>query len=491
MNRGDVSCFSSLIKGSAIAVLSLFLPAMGVAADTASVDPITRFKEHYPGIDQFVVKDLRVQGNERTKPFVIAREMPIGEGDTLQLDGLRARLSKAEKQLLNSRLFNKVRLVPIWLRRGQARIIVGVEERWYTFPTPIFKLADRNFNEWLINRGGDLSRTSYGVRLYQENVRGRNEELQVVTQLGFNQQFGLYYKIPYLDSTSRTGLRFGANYTRSHKTAYQARNQSLQFFNGEDEYINKQFSSEVRLIHRPTIDNGHKATVEFQSNWVAEPIIQKNARYYEGERQTQRFLRLSYQYQRDYRDRVNYPTSGYLLRLEAFQWGLGIFEGPETTAFNGSYQQFKQLGNRWTAATTVAGRYSLPGNQPFSIEKGFGYGKMFVRGYEYYVIQGQDYALNRNDLRYRLFKTHFSLPGIVPEKFRDIPVALRLKAFTDQGVVWDHYTEQEAPNLANQYLFGYGVGVDVTSYYDFNFRLEYAFNDRSESDLFLHFGLPF
>jgi hemolysin activation/secretion protein len=79
----------------------------------------------------------------------------------------------------------------------------------------------------------------------------------------------------------------------------------------------------------------------------------------------------------------------------------------------------------------------------------------------------------------------------VPEKFRDIPVTLRLKAFTDQGVVWDHYTEQEAPNLANQYLFGYGVGVDVTSYYDFNFRLEYAFNDRSESDLFLHFGLPF
>lgn len=491
MSSGSLMCTLTMVRIMAVAGLGLLCPVKGLAVDTASIDPIKQFKERFPEVRQFVVRDLRVQGNERTKPFVIHREMPIEPGDTLSMQSLRARLEKAEKQLLNSRLFNKVRLVPIWLRKGRARLIVGVEERWYTFPTPIFKLADRNFNEWLVNRDADLSRVSYGVRLYQENIRGRNEQLQLVAQTGFNQDYGLYYKIPYLDSASRTGLRFGASYSRSHQTAYTAKNQSLQFFKEEDNYINKQFDAQIRLIHRPTIDISHRAEVEFQSNWVAEPIIQKNAAYYEGERQVQRFLRLRYQYQRDYRDRVNYPTEGYLLKMEALQWGIGAFEGPTTTAINGSYQQFEKLGNRWTMATTVAGRYSLPGDQPFSIEKGFGYGNIFVRGYQYYVINGQDYALNRNDLRFRCFSTEFELPEITPEKFRSIPVTLRLKAFADQGIVLNHHIQQEGPNLANQYLTGYGLGVDITSYYDFNVRLEYAFNSRSESDLFLHFGLPF
>ena len=467
----------------------LALPA--ARCDSTEMQPIKVFKKRYPGVEHFTIKDFRFQGNERTEPFVIRREMHLSIGDTVKTDKLRKNFKRAEKELMNTRLFNDVRLVPVWLDRGEARVIVGVEERWYTFPRPIFELADRNLNNWWFQRGGSLSRISYGLSLTQGNIRGRNEQLELLTQLGFNQRYGLFYTIPYLSANSDLGLRFGASYSRSQKTPYAADGHTLQFYNEDDTYVNKQFASQVRLIHRPTIDISHRWEAEFHSNWVAQPITQKNREYYMGERQTQRFIRLRYQFQQDGRDRVDYPTDGYLLRLEAFQWGVNLFEGPTTTAFNGNYQRYEPLSDRLTMATGVAGRYSLPGNQPFSIERGFGYGKMFVRGYEYYVINGQDYALNRNELRYRLFGTEVDLPGVVPDKFQKVPFTIRVKAFSDQGVVWNHYTPPEVNNLANQYLIGYGVGVDITSYYDFIFRLEYAFNNRAESDLFFHFGLPF
>lgn len=460
-------------------------------ADTTQVEPIKVFKKQYPEVDSFIVKAFTYQGNEKTKPFVMHQEMDLEVGDTLKTNRLRSTLKQAEKHLMNTGLFKEVKMVPIWLDRGKARIIIGVEERWYTFPRPLFDLADRNLNNWIFNNNAKLDRVSYGLRLVQKNVRGRKEKLEAITQLGYNHRFGLYYAIPYLSKGSDFGLRFGASYNRSKKSPFSAEGQNLNFYEEEETYVNKQFSSQVRLIKRPTINISHSWEGEFHSNWVAQPITQRNREYYRGEKQAQRFFRLRYQYQRDYRDRVNYPTDGYRLQLEAFQWGLGVFDGPSITAFNGKYQVFEPINDRLTIANGVAGRYSLPGNQPFSIEKGFGYGKIFVRGYEYYVIQGQDYALNRNEIRYRIFGSKFNLPGVIPDKFQKVPVTCRIKAFADQGIVWNHYAPPDAKNLANQYLTGYGVGLDITSYYDFIFRMEYAVNNRSESDLFFHFGLPF
>lgn len=485
---------SFIIKWCRLAVSLLLLLLVAFSAlgnPTDTVRPIAKFKAKFPDVDSFMVKDFVIQGNQKTKRFVVFREIPLEKGDTIPMDKLRKTLKKSEKKLMNTSLFNKVRMAPIWLEKGRARIIIAVEERWYTFPKPIFELADRNFNTWWVQKDAKLDRVSYGLRLYQENVRGRNEQLELLTQLGFNQKYGIFYKIPYLKKHKRTGLRLGVRYSRSHKTPYSAEGQNLNFYNDDEEYINKQFTSQVKLIHRPTIDIGHRAEVEFHSNWVAKPIILRNAEYYRGERQVQRFLRLRYQYQEDYRDRVNYPTDGYLLQLEALQWGVGAFEGPSTTAINGIYNHYEKLSDRWTIANAGAARYSLPGDQPFSIEQGFGYGKIFVRGYEYYVINGQDYVLNRNDLRYRIFSTKINLPEIIPDQFQTVPLDVRLKAFGDHGVVLDHYQQQEAPNLANRYLTGFGLGMDVTTYYDVTFRLEYAMNNRSESDLFLHFGLPF
>jgi hypothetical protein len=50
-------------------------------------------------------------------------------------------------------------------------LLVDVNERWYTFPVPIFELSDRNFNEWWQNYNHDFRRVNYGLRLYQVQLQ--------------------------------------------------------------------------------------------------------------------------------------------------------------------------------------------------------------------------------------------------------------------------------------------------------------------------------
>ena len=76
----------------------------------------------------------------------------------------------------------------------------------------IFQLADRNFNEWWENYNHDLSRVIYGLKLYQYNMRGRNETLTLTAQFGFIQRYELMYRIPYLDKRQKQGLIFQTDY---------------------------------------------------------------------------------------------------------------------------------------------------------------------------------------------------------------------------------------------------------------------------------------
>jgi hypothetical protein len=41
--------------------------------------------------------------------------------------------------------------------------------------------------------------------------------------------------------------------------------------------------------------------------------------------------------------------------------------------------------------------------------------------------------------------------------------------------------------LANDLLVGYGLGIDLVTYYDWVIRFEYSFNKKGESGFFIHF----
>ena len=44
---------------------------------------------------------------------------------------------------------------------------------------------------------------------------------------------------------------------------------------------------------------------------------------------------------------------------------------------------------------------------------------------------------------------------------------------------------------SNEFLYGYGLGLDFVTYYDIVFRVEFSANKFGETGLFLHFNAPF
>ena len=123
-------------------------------------------------------------------------------------------------------------------------------------------------------------------------------------------------------------------------------------------------------------------------------------------------------------------------------------------------------------------------------QKGFGFND-YVRGYEYYVIDGQDFWLSKTILKYTLIKkTSFNIPYVKMKQFKKSHYSLYLGLFSDLGYVIDTQTNQDN-TLSNSLLLGRGISLDYVTYYDKLLRIEFSINHLGEKGVFLHFSNPF
>ena len=172
-----------------------------------------------PGPVRVPVGSILFAGNAVTRERILRAELDFHEGDTLALADLPARLEVNRRRLFNLQLFHSV-VVQATCTGGRLLIVFGVQERWYTFPVPILSLADRNLRSWL-DRADRWRRVDYGLHLTRTNFRGRNEQLIVNLQLGFNRKYELFYEVPGLGRYRRLGFGVGASYFQSHTLDYR------------------------------------------------------------------------------------------------------------------------------------------------------------------------------------------------------------------------------------------------------------------------------
>mgnify|MGYP006139606093 FL=1 len=115
----------------------------------------------------------------------------------------------------------------------------------------------------------------------------------------------------------------------------------------------------------------------------------------------------------------------------------------------------------------------------------------YVRGYEYYVVDGQSYWLSKTAAKYALIeKTTFDIPYVKMKQFNKSHYSLYLGVFSDLGYVIDNQN-QEQNSINNSILWGKGIALDYVTYYDKLLRIEYSINALGEKGVFLHFSSPF
>jgi len=141
---------------------------------------------------------------------------------------LATKLKLSKQQLMNTSLFVDVDLVPI-LKDSIAEIQVNIKERWYLFPLLYFKLIDRNFNQWWVDQHRSLDRVNYGIKFIQNNVTGRNDNLDVWLITGYTQQVTLRYDLPFADRKLKHGFNVGLVYASQKELNYATGNNKQLF----------------------------------------------------------------------------------------------------------------------------------------------------------------------------------------------------------------------------------------------------------------------
>ncbi len=442
--------------------------------------------------DSFVVQDIRIEGNRRTKEKVILRELDFVKGDSIEIS-FEALEKINENRLLSTGLFNMVDISRTDSLSANTDILISLTENWYIFPGIVFSMADRNFNVWWTEQNRDFSRVNYGAKLSHSNLTGAKDPLWIKAHLGFTRNFELNYLYPYLNKKNTLGIGGGIFYSLNKTIPYITIDNKTQWHRAEDERsLLKRFRTGMKLTYRPTVQLYNALRLEYHRNWVDELVMNElNPNYFLNGRNSIRFFFAEYDVQYDQRIYNLYPKGGYLLFGNIKKEGFGIFKEYNNLSLSIGAEKYQPITKKLVLATRIKGKINLNRNPvSFANNTGLGWDSDIVSGYELYVIDGTDFVFALNSLRYSIHEGDYPLFKWFPYQFRDLNLKLFLRLNFDTAYV-NEPTFKASNELNNRWIFGYGPAVDVILFNNYRLSFEYSFNDLGESGLFINSNFLF
>ncbi|MCC7245755.1 MAG: BamA/TamA family outer membrane protein [Saprospiraceae bacterium] len=431
----------------------------------------------------FVVVDhIQVEGNHKTREKLIFRELEFGLCDTLPVADLGEILERNRLRIMNLGIFSKATItVDKWDEFDQISLKISLIESWYIFPVPLIEFADRNFNVWWTEQNRSLKRINFGIDATHLNLSGNADNLKVKAQFGYANKYEMSYRKPNINRAQTLGIQSSVQYIRQHEVAVSTIDNKLDFRRNRDIWQYNTFTAFTTLGWRPRLLSTHNFTLEYRRNEVSDSVGRiYNPDFFLKGRTVQRHFSLVVNYARDFRDVRPYPWRGYYFNTELRVNGLLPSDDLHLSRFFAEYSNYKPLHKNISLESGVKGRISLPRSKPpYFNNQGLGYGGVFVRGYEYYVIDGLDFFLLRTSLHFKFLERTFHFPRWIPVSFRELPIKLFLSANNDYGYVVDPHYAALNP-LANRSLYGNGIGLDVIAYYTQTARFEYTRNHLGE-----------
>ncbi|WP_020527799.1 BamA/TamA family outer membrane protein [Flexithrix dorotheae] len=440
--------------------------------------------------DSLIVNEIVIIGNKVTKKHIILRELDFNVGSKISEENISQFFELEENKLRNTNLFitQEIDYYEAGTASNEIVVQISLKERWYTFPIPIISLADRSFNEWWQNQNHDLSRLNYGINFKRKNFRGRKEDLGILFQFGFTKRVRLIYRVPYLNKAQNLGITTRISYAENKNMAYNTINNKLTNVDGDGRVMRTRFDAGISLTKRDGFYNFHTFGLRFFNNSIADTVAQLNPDYFLDSVRYQKFFELSYSFTKDFRDFAAYPRKGHYFSVEAYKLGLGLWDDVDIFGVAGIYSKYMDLGSNFFYSLSASGKLSFPEKQPYNLFKALGYNQNFVRGYDLYVVDGYHYGLIKNTMRWKLFDKEINAKNVIPiDQFNTIPLAIYLKGYFDAGRVRNNNVEIFNERLTNKPIYGYGLGLDIVTFYNAVYRFEYSFNNNGESGFYLYF----
>lgn len=433
--------------------------------------------------EKYVIGDVNISGNKVTKRIIVIRELTFKEGDTVSVDELDRLFERSRDNLLKTSLFNFVYIDAVPGRNNLLDIDIKLEERWYTWPEIHFNHADRNFSAWWKSK--DFTRINYGFGLSQYNFRGRKEKISGRAITGFIRQFAFSYDNIILDQQQRHILNLQAFYETRNRVEYITRENLPQLLDSHDIIFHKQ-NYILKYTYRNRLYNIHRFTVSYVKFDVSDTVISLNPEFLGLNRSKTDFMTFVYYFESDHTNLKYYPLTGSLFNARVSYSGLLRSDFNKLELRTGYYIFFK-LYKRVYASTGLKVQLENRDRLPYVAIIGLGYDD-FLRGYENYVIDGNNYLLLKSSIKYELLPVKIVKLNFLPiGQFNKIHFSSYLNFFFDAGYVHDYYSNYKSNNnnLVDKPLYTFGAGIDLVTYYDKMFRIDFAWNNIKETGIFI------
>lgn len=430
------------------------------------------------------ISAIVIEGNKKTRAYIIEREMRLKKGDSVLASSISEKLLLSQQLIYNTTLFTDVNLAPRFTADAEIEVYISLKEKWYIYPTPQFQLIDRNINEWIKVYNANLERVVYGAKFAHYNLSGRRDQLKVTVLNGYTRNFSFTYSAPYSNGNLTEGFSVGMGYTQNREITYKTSTDNSPLRFRGDDFIRQNFSASLGYNMRKGFYRRHTFSLGFSYSKVDDSVTKHyNPQYFNNGKNNLAYTDLAYNYQYINTNNINYPLTGKLFSLTVAKRGLGLRGGINMLSIDADFNKFYAHGKKWFSTIQSHVRLKAPFSDAFINQSAMGYGELYLQGLENYVIDAMLMGLAKYSLKRKLIS--FNIP--VPFKNKlvsKIPVTLFAKTFTNLGF---SYIQKEFETLLNnRLLYTAGVGIDILTLYDLNFRVEYSFNQLGEKGIFLH-----
>ena len=410
----------------------------------------------------FQVDIIKISGNEKTKDFVILRELTFDVGDSVNSEILFLN----RERVFSLGIFTKVTLGTSQ-EDGVNCVTILIEESWYIFPVPFINIRERT-----------LERTSYGISLKYKNFRGRNETIRATVSFGWDPFYSLEYENPLLFPSADIAFYFaGAHGTPINKSP------TLEGVNGE--------AFDFKIVSLNTtwgkrINKENNIYFIFEYSNIKAPSENINSYMASGTSRDETIgTGLAYVY--DSRNLAQYASSGIFFGVNYIYTGVGskkIAHNTITVNVNNYREIYKSIliKGRINARHTF-GKY-VP-NYNFSM-LGYNY---YTRGNRYLVREGNNRLLGSVELSYPILpEWNFAVDlPVLPQSLTRTRIAVHASIFADAATVFNNNEEI----LLNSFNSGYGFGLTLLFLPYSSFRIEYAFNEMGIGEFLIETGISF
>ncbi len=410
----------------------------------------------------FRVDSIEISGNERTKEFVILRELTFSEGDTVNSEILFFN----RERIFSLGIFTRVEVD----RKGvddKNVITISIEESWHIFPVPFIFIREKT-----------LERTSYGISLKYKNFRGRNETIRATLSLGYDPYVSFQYENPLIIPSADIGFYFsGSAGTPINKSP------TLEDANGG--------SFDFRTLGLFTtfskrLNNSNSVFLSIGYSKLKSPNNNINNYMASGLSTDKKFV-LGISYLIDSRNLKQFANRGYLFSVDLRHYGLGNGKiNYNSVSIDG--RNYRELYKTLMIKGRIHARHTFGEYVPYYDYSLLGY-NYYTRGNRYLVREGNNRILSSIEMSLPIlpeWNFGVDLP-IIPNSLTRSRISVVASIFVDVATTFNNNEKI----LLNDFNSGYGAGISFLFLPYSSFRVEYAFNEMGKGELLIETGISF